>query len=105
MRARPRQQSVVCVELVESRLLMSSSAPPVPAVEAIDGTGNNLGHLKWGSAGVDLQRLSPAAYGDGVSTPAGSNRPSARQISNAISAQSDDLMNNRFMSDMVYVFG
>ncbi|MEO8496900.1 MAG: dockerin type I domain-containing protein [Planctomycetota bacterium] len=37
---------------------------------AIDGTGNNLGDPELGSSGEQLLRVSPADYGDGVSTPA-----------------------------------
>src|SRR5690242_14967868 len=55
-------------------------------VRSVDGTGNNLAHPTWGSTGVDLLRQGPAAYADGKSAPAGSNRPSAREISNAIAA-------------------
>jgi hypothetical protein len=51
------------------------------SVRPIDGTGNNPFHPSWGSAGVDLLRLAPAAYADGVSAPAGASRPSARKIS------------------------
>ena len=38
---------------------------------SIDGTGNNLTHHEWGSAGQQLLRLTSVAYGDGISTPAG----------------------------------
>jgi len=92
------------LEVIESRILMSA-AVGVAAIESIDGSGNNASHPMWGSVGVDLLRLSPVSYGDGISSPAGSRRPSARAISNAISAQSTDAVNNRYMSDLVYVFG
>ena len=64
-------------------------------LETFDGTGNNLVNPNWGSAGSDLLRIAPAQYGDGVSTPAGADRPSARSISDAISAQVGDIINNR----------
>ncbi|HYV48342.1 MAG TPA: peroxidase family protein [Myxococcaceae bacterium] len=74
--------------------------------QSLDGTGNNPFHNKWGSVGSDLRRKGPAQYGDGISTPAGQNRPSAREISNAVSAHpADETPNDRGMSDMVYVWG
>jgi peroxidase len=74
-------------------------------VESIDGTGNNLLHPKWGSAGVDLLRNAVADYSDGISSPAGSHRPSARAVSNAIAASDADLLNDRNLSAMVYAWG
>ena len=64
------------IEQLEARSMMSvnpvgaSLAPLLPA-ESIDGIGNNVAHPTWGSTGQDLLRLSPAAYGDGISTPPG----------------------------------
>ena len=67
------------VEALEERCLLAANATLAPVnVRSIDGTGNNLAHSAWGSAGSDLLRRAPAAYGDLVSTPAGSGRPSAR---------------------------
>ena len=94
-----RKCLTVVLESLEPRALFSV------AVESIDGSGNNLSHPSLGSTGTDLLRSAPAAYGDGISTPAGSARPNARAVSNAISAQSADATNNRNLSDMVYLFG
>src|SRR5262249_25877967 len=72
----------------------------------IDGTLNNSTHTDWGSAGVDFIRKAPAAYGDGLNTPAGSSRPSARVISNTVAAHpAGDLENNRDLSAFVYAWG
>ena len=98
MTARCKSLTVV-LESLEPRALFSV------AVESIDGSGNNLLRPALGSAGTDLLRSAPAAYGDGISTPAGSGRPSARAVSNAISSQSADATNNRHLSDMIYLFG
>src|SRR5215218_6745103 len=68
------------VEPLEIRRLMAAGVP------SIDGTGNNLANSDWGSAGAALLREAPAAYADGASAPSGEDRPSAREISNAISA-------------------
>jgi hypothetical protein len=106
-----QSQSKPSVEELESREVPSASPtppPPPPAVPSysIDGTGNNLTNPTWGSTGVDLLRTAPAAYTDGVSSPAGTDRPSAREISNVISDQgSADIINNRGLSAMAYAWG
>ncbi len=82
------------------------TTPTVLGFRSIDGTGNNLAHPEWGSAGSDFVRQAPAQYGDGISTPAGSNRPSAREISNVIvDQQGKEIVNSREMSAMVYAWG
>jgi hypothetical protein len=73
---------------------------------SIDGTGNNLNNPHWGSAGQQLLRAAPADYADLISSPAGADRPSAREISNAIVAQDEDaLPNDRQVSAFIYVWG
>src|SRR5262249_19195048 len=63
-------------------------------------------HPDWGKAGVNLLRHAPAAYGDGISSPAGADRPSPRFVSNVIDDQGTwDTTNDRLMSDFVYVWG
>jgi peroxidase len=59
--------------------------PSGPEVRSFDGSNNNLLHPSWGQAGTDLLRLAPAAYADGVSTPAGADRPSARAFNPGVS--------------------
>lgn len=80
-------------------------APDSATWYSTDGSGNNLSHSSWGSAGINLRRQSSATYGDGVSTPTGADRPSGRAVSNSLSAQSDDILNRRNLSGMIYVFG
>jgi hypothetical protein len=70
-----------------------------------DGSGNNVDHPIWGQAGVAYNRLAPAAYGDGISAPAGSGRPGPREISNAVGAQAGAVPNQRGLSGFVYAFG
>lgn len=72
---------------------------------ALDGKSNNPRHVLWGSAGVDLMRTAPAAYGDSLSTPAGSDRPSAREISNSLCDHTATLPNARNLSDWIYGWG
>jgi len=82
------------------------SGPPTPLVSlAFDGTGNNLLHYTWGSAGANLLRFAPAAYSDGISTPAGATRPGARAISNSVSVLTATEPNTRLMSSWVYGWG
>ncbi len=97
-----------CIEQLESRSMMAAQPlPPAPLPpESIDGTGNNLSHPDWGSAGVDLVRIAPAAYADGISAPSGADRPGARAISNALSqSPADGIVNDRDFSAMVYAWG
>jgi uncharacterized protein YjiK len=81
----------------------------VPAgldVRSYDGSGNNLLHSDWGQTGTDFIRIAPAAYADGVSTPAGADRPSPRLISNALADQGDsDIISDRNLSAMMYAWG
>ena len=102
-------------ESLEDRALFSVTPVSTPAVattaatavESIDGTGNNLQNTTWGSTNIDLLRIAAAAYADGISSPAGADRPSARAISNAVAAQAPDtdILNNRDLSAFVYAWG
>src|SRR5437763_621290 len=80
--------------------------PPAPAatgVRSADGSGNNLDHPDWGATGQTLLRLAAAAYGDGVSSPSGSSRPSARAISNGVATHgSADVPNATHLSAYAY---
>jgi len=88
------------VENLEIRRMMSAD------VRSIDGTGNNLAHIDWGSTGEQLIRLAPAAYGDGKSTPAGATRPSARAISNAVATHGDEAIpSTKHLSAYAYLWG
>ena len=93
------RRSRLRLDVLEDRALMDAG------FRAIDGTGNNLTHSAWGSAGVDLIRKAPAAYADGYSTPAGADRPGAREISNALVAHPDETSSDRQMSAYIYVWG
>lgn len=95
---RNRQQRGV--ESLEARIALTAN------VESFDGTGNNLLNPTWGSDNTQLLRIAPAQYGDGISTPAGADRPSAREISDVVSAHpAGDVTNNRDMTAMMYAFG
>jgi hypothetical protein len=77
----------------------------IPPPASLDGTGNNPIRPLWGSAGSDLLRFSAAAYGDGVASPSGTKRPSAREVSNGTCVQTTTIRNNRNMSSYVYGWG
>jgi hypothetical protein len=80
--------------------------PAASAVRSIDGTGNNLAHPAWGSTDEQLLRVAPAQYADGVSAPAGANRPSARAVSNALAAHvATDTPDDRDLTAYIYVWG
>ncbi|MGI9474079.1 MAG: peroxidase family protein, partial [Rubripirellula sp.] len=81
--------------------------PPeaVEEVRSIDGTGNNLSDPLLGSAGADLRRLVDSDYEDGISEPSGADRPSAREVSNAVSAQEESILSERRLSDIVWQWG
>jgi peroxidase len=80
-------------------------ATTAAATYSFDGSGNNVAQPTWGAAGIALLRTAKATYADGVSAPAGSSRPSARAISNALSAQESSIVNDRNLADFVYVWG
>ncbi|MFO0845328.1 MAG: peroxidase family protein [Gemmataceae bacterium] len=94
---KPRDQKPA-LEALEDRLVPST-------FRSYDGTDNNALHPLWGSAGSQLLRVAPAAYADGVSSPAGAGRPGARDVSNAVMAEVHEVLNGRLLSDYVYVFG
>ncbi len=72
-----------------------------------DGRGNNRFHTDWGNANVPyLREASGAHYADGRSVPPGADRPSARIISNMVSAQGPvETEDERGLSTCVYEFG
>ncbi len=80
----------------------------VPAVypnefRTVDGAGNNPSNL--GTAGTTVVRKTPNGYGDGVSTPAGSTRRGARDISNLVNAQAQVFPNSANISSYVWQWG
>jgi peroxidase len=108
---RRAQRATTAPEELEIRALPSATAlsslqSNTFETYSIDGTGNNLTNPDWGSAGSDFLRTAAAAYGDGISTPAGADRPSAREVSNVMADQNgQDIVNDRWMSAMIYAWG
>lgn len=77
----------------------------IDEVRSADGTGNQLDDWMAGSSFQQLIRLSDANYEDGIDDPSGSDRPSAREISNGVAAQETTQRNDSQLSDMVWVWG
>jgi len=71
----------------------------------IDGSGNNIAQPNWGAANFPLLRMTPSDYGDGLSSPSGGDRPGAREISNAVAAQSSSIPDPNSVSDYTWVWG
>lgn len=69
----------------------------------IDGSTNNPRHL--GSATLPHLRTTTIGYGDGVGSPAGADRLSAREISDLVCAQSDLIPNSQPITSWVWQWG
>ena len=73
---------------------------------SIDGTGNSLEDVDAGSTGTPLLRVANADYEDGISSPGGQDRPSARVISNLLSDAGDQpVTSERDLSAFVFMWG
>ncbi len=83
----------------------ANGAEPGDFVRSIDGAGNNLEHERWGAAGIELLRLTTPSYGDGKATPAGADRPGAREISNACADQHASDRNSAGMTHFLWAWG
>lgn len=104
------QDTVINVESItfdDGTFKVADLIPGLSAAQfrSIDGTGNNLVDDDMGSTDEKLMRLSTAEYGDGISTPGGSDRPSARTISNEVVAAQGPQPNSRGLTDMTWLWG
>ena len=72
---------------------------------SFDGTGNNLDNPVMGATLIWLARWTTEDYEDGLSAPAGADRPSARAVSNGISAQDESMPNTRGTTDYLWQWG
>ena len=71
----------------------------------IDGSGNNLKNPQMNQAGVQLIRLAPPAYTDGISSFAGAARPNPRDISNIVNTQDELIPNSDSATNFVWLWG
>jgi hypothetical protein len=93
------------LESLQPRVLMAATAGLPSVYYSYDGTGNNVANASLGATGGTFIRYAPAAYGDGVSTPAGANRPSPRVVSNVLVAEDSAHKSARELSQLAWVFG
>ena len=104
-------QSILPPQADVSVAISSDFAAPDGSVSStevipLDGRGNNAAHPEWGSVNQHLLRLSPVDYGDGIGSPAGADRPSARVVSNSFSVSPEDgILNERDFTAFVYAWG
>jgi len=126
LRPRNRRQSGTApaaqVELLENKVLLSGAAADIPFIDSgtttpsislisgqefasVDGLGNNQTNSNLGAANTPLLRSVSQQYDDGVSLPAGSDRPSARVVSNAIAAVQTTDPNDRYLTDFAWIWG
>lgn len=96
--------------LVGSLPLAAQTAAAQPtrfpaSIRSQDGSGNNPAHPEWGSAGATFRRRTAVAYENGTDSPAGADRPSAREISNALAAATGARPNARGASDFLWNWG
>jgi len=80
-----------------------------PAYRTYDGTNNNIisSRKEWGATDIALFREMPAAYSlpDSKNTMNGTNRPSAREISNVVCDEPIVHFSARELSTFCYVWG
>lgn len=74
-------------------------------VRSLDGRGNNQTNEDWGASNSRVGAITAPAYSDGISEPAGEDRPNPRFISNQIFSQSGKINDQLTLSDYVWVFG
>ena len=85
---------------------ISTNSNLAAMIESLDGIGNNL-RSNFGRAGLICCGWHQRPTRMGISSPAGTDLPSARAISQAVFAQQDgyDVLNDRDLSAFVYAWG
>jgi peroxidase len=107
MQAYQRGTVVLVIAFATVMGFTTTSTAQVPPDEfrTLDGMLNNVHNPTWGSAGIQLLRISRADYADGVSEPAGMTRKSPREISNILAAQLESILNHGGASDFIWQWG
>ena len=86
--------------------LMSAQEENNTDYRTINGTFNNLNNPDWGSAGINLLRVTEMSYEDGFASPGGQeNRPNPRHVSNLLFSQTESIPERLQLSDYIWVFG
>lgn len=79
--------------------------PTLKEVRSHDGSGNDLDNPTENRKDTVFLRQSPQAYGDGIDTPSGSDRPGPREISNAVLEERGRFHDARNLSGMSWAWG
>ena len=66
-----------------------------------DGSDNNVASSELNKSATPLLRWTPSDYGDLKESMAGSSRPGPREISNAVSTQTESIINPNRASDFL----
>ncbi len=74
-------------------------------IRTADCYGVNKDNPTWGMTNDSLIFNTPVAYTDGVSEPAGKNRPNPRVISNTLFVQDKFMKNEKNLSDYMFIWG
>ena len=72
---------------------------------SINGTGNHTSYFWLGAADTPLRRLAFADYEDGMGSMVSANRPSAREVSEALCSDTKRVANELGASDMLWQWG
>ncbi|MGL5794625.1 MAG: peroxidase family protein, partial [Waterburya sp.] len=72
---------------------------------SVNGTGNNQTNTNYGSTGSTFLNTAPLDFGDGISSPAGADRPNPRVISNTLAQQDENIQSDRGLTNLIWVFG
>ncbi|KPM10894.1 dual oxidase 1-like protein 2 [Sarcoptes scabiei] len=74
-------------------------------MQRYDGWYNNLAHPTWGTTESHLTRKAPPSYADGVYMMAGEDRPSPRDLSQALMRGDDGVASSRNLTTLFAFFG
>ncbi len=85
--------------------LSTYSVADAQEYRSLDGSQNNLDHPFWGAVDAHMRTPGTVGYADGISAPAGPNRPNPRQISNLMFGQSTMENDPRGVSAYAWVWG
>lgn len=83
----------------------SNAAEFAGEFRSIDGTGNNVDDPQLGSTRSNLLNNFTLAYGDGIATPGGADRPNPREISNGIHDQAQSVPNTAGATGFMVFWG
>ncbi|BAZ44788.1 putative heme peroxidase [Chondrocystis sp. NIES-4102] len=72
---------------------------------SVNGFGNNQTNTSYGAVGSVFLNTAPLDYGDGISSPAGADRPNPRVISNTLAQQDNNIVSDRGLTNLIWVFG